>query len=254
MALIEFPAGKRCHIGVVKDIIPSDVCKALIAECVRYYDKLFYPGTTMSGISPHVKLSMDFNFSPTAVANLGVSNEVFEPMHREIDVALRASIAAYVDEYPELAYAPRLYDSDYRLQHYPVAGGYYRRHYDGSPWDSGSLNRRVLGVVMYLNTVERGGETGFPEHDVKVPAIAGDVAVFPAAWTHPHRGCCPISNSKWMISSFILTDRIQDRSPMDFTANEGVFGDYDGDIKIEPTIIPPLDTTGDDNADTASDS
>lgn len=242
---IEFPGGKRCHIGVVKGIIPADVCTTLVAECVRYYDKLFYPGTTMSGVSPHVKLSMDFNFGDKGPLPDDVPNTVFSKMHAEIDVALRASIAAYVDEYQELHYAPRLYDSDYRLQHYPVAGGYYRRHYDGAPWDSGSLNQRVLGVVMYLNTVARGGETAFPEHDIKVPAIAGDVAIFPASWTHPHRGCVPISNAKWMISSFIMSDRYPQRLQNDFTANDGAHGTFDGEIDITPTIIPPLEEHAD---------
>jgi len=243
--LIEFPAGKRCHIGVVKSIIPLDTCKTLIAECVRYYDKLFYAGTTMSGVHPEVKLSMDFNFSVAEAEHLGIPTTVFARMHDDIDVALRAAIAAYVDEYPELHFAPRLYDSDYRLQHYPVAGGYYRRHYDGAPWDAGSLNQRVLGVVMFLNTVDRGGETGFPEHDVKVPAIAGDVAIFPASWTHPHRGCTPISNPKWMISSFILSDRFTGRSEHDYTANSGAHGEFDGVVNITPTVIPPLEKLAD---------
>lgn len=225
--LIEFPAGKNCHIAVVKQIIPSNVCTTLVQECNRYFDELFYPGTTMSGVNPSVKKSMDFNFSPAELTRLGIPGENFNPLHDAIDLALKRSVAAYVDEYPELGYAPRLYDSDYRLQHYPQAGGYYRRHYDGAPWDAGSLNMRILGLVMYLNTVERGGETGFPEHGVKVPAIMGDIAIFPASWTHPHRGCTPISSEKWMISSFIMSDRFQEPLEQD-------------SIAITPTIIPPL--------------
>jgi hypothetical protein len=62
---------------------------------------------------------------------------------------------------------------------------------------------------MYLNTIERGGETFFPLHDLKIKATAGTISLFPAAWTHPHTSCVPISSDKWIVSSFILSSQRQ---------------------------------------------
>ena len=62
----------------------------------------------------------------------------------------------------------------------------------------------MLGAIIYLNTVETGGETYFREHDLKIPAKAGSIALFPAYWTHPHQGCVPISDDKWIVSTFVV--------------------------------------------------
>ncbi len=39
---------------------------------------------------------------------------------------------------------------------------------------------------------------------VKVAPRAGRIALFPAVFTHPHESCVPITDDKWIISTFIL--------------------------------------------------
>ena len=48
--------------------------------------------------------------------------------------------------------------------------------------------------------------TIFPDHKVRIKANAGDIAMFPANWTHPHAGAVSISDDKWIISTFIECD------------------------------------------------
>lgn len=64
-------------------------------------------------------------------------------------------------------------------------GQYYKPHYDyfdpawgGSAKILACGGQRVASCVMYLNTVESGGETHFPEVDVTVQAIKGDAVFF----------------------------------------------------------------------------
>ena len=205
--MIEFIGDKSTHIAVIPDIIPLDTCSELIDSCKTDFDKLFYPGPTISGVNTAMKWTMDFDFSGEQARQAGCDYDKYRSFEMRIYRSLWAAISLYTEEFKEMQIAPNLYDSGYRLQKYNMEKGYYRTHYDGAPWDPEPTCLRVLGAVMYLNTVERGGETAFPMHNLKIKARAGSVALFPANWTHPHQSRIPITNDKWIVSSFILSER-----------------------------------------------
>lgn len=199
---IEFPAGKSSAIAVVKNAIPESVCSELVNSCLEHFETLFSPGPTLGGVNPKMKNTMDFSFSKSTVDSFGIDNAVFSKCEDAITVGLFSALSLYIQEYNELHHV-ELKDTGYRLQRYSPRVGFYRSHTDGDPWSQNPINLRVLGVVMYLNTVTVGGGTGFPAHDVVIPASVGDISIFPAYWTHPHTGRVPISGDKWMISTFI---------------------------------------------------
>jgi len=207
--VIEFIGHKSTHIAVVPDIIPPDLCNGLIDACKRDWNSLFYQGPTLSGVDTSIKYTMDFDFSGKQAQEKGCDYDLYKNYEDRITQCLWTAVSLYVEAYSEMRAAPGLWDTGYRLQTYKQGTGYYRSHHDGAPWDPEPTSLRVLGVVMYLNTVERGGETGFPIHDLKVKANAGSIALFPASWTHPHQSCVPVSCDKWIISTFIVSNRRQ---------------------------------------------
>jgi prolyl 4-hydroxylase len=62
-------------------------------------------------------------------------------------------------------------------------------------------SKRYLSFLFYLNDVEEGGETIFKGLTIK-PKI-GRMIVFPPLWMYPHKGCVPISNEKYIMSSYL---------------------------------------------------
>ena len=79
----------------------------------------------------------------------------------------------------------------YNLQKYPVGGGFKIWHYEN---DFKSINYdRCLVFMTYLNDVEDGG-TSFKYQNVDMPAQKGLTVMWPAYWTHVHKGI--ISNTK----------------------------------------------------------
>jgi len=211
-AEFDFVGGKSSYILNARNVIDTDICSGLIDECLKYYDKLFFPGPTLGGVNAFIKNSMDYNFSKYSAATANVPAEVFGQYEDAITEALFGVVSYYINEYRELWTWPGIRDTGFRLQRYIKNYGYYRQHVDGNPWGPVQSESRVLAAVVYLNTVTKGGETFFPEHDIKVPAVAGSVALFPSAWTHPHQGNTPIGSDKWMISTFYLCDKQVDDS------------------------------------------
>ena len=66
----------------------------------------------------------------------------------------------------------------------------------------GSQLHRVLAWMIYLNDVTDGGETEFPTQGKRFQPRAGDVLIWPAYWTHPHRGIVSESQTKYIVTGW----------------------------------------------------
>ena len=56
---------------------------------------------------------------------------------------------------------------------------------------------------MYLNDVDVGGETEFPDWNIAVKPEKGKVLLFPCNYLFKHKGNVPISNEKYISTNFI---------------------------------------------------
>tara|TARA_R100000388_G_C7234554_1_gene156938 strand:- start:48 stop:704 length:657 start_codon:yes stop_codon:yes gene_type:complete len=81
----------------------------------------------------------------------------------------------------------------YKWQKTLVGGGYHKWHYENT-----LEKRRELVWTLYLNDVEEGGETEFLYQHTRIKPEKGLFTIFPANWTHTHRGNPPISNEKYI--------------------------------------------------------
>ena len=59
-------------------------------------------------------------------------------------------------------------------------------------------------MIWYLNDVETGGETNFPQLETSVRPQAGRLLVFPPYWMYQHEGLPPVSGDKYIVSSYLL--------------------------------------------------
>jgi hypothetical protein len=89
-------------------------------------------------------------------------------------------------------------------------GGYPHWHSEVYPKDAScEALHRVLAFQFYLNDVPGGGETEFFYQEKKVGSKAGRMLIFPAGFTHTHRGNRPESNDKYIITSWVLFHRAE---------------------------------------------
>ena len=66
------------------------------------------------------------------------------------------------------------------------------------------MSARYLVFLWYLNDVAEGGETQFVDLDVKVAPRAGRLLMFPPYWMFQHAGLPPLSNDKYIISTYLM--------------------------------------------------
>ena len=183
-------------IFYVKELLPKELCREIIDQFERDPGK--HPGYTLDSSGEKksadpVKASTDLG-----IPKEGIWTKVHDELHRTVSLAV-ASIAA---RFPSLQVWP-LRTTGYKIQHYSKSAGYFRWHFDAlgpGAWE------RQLAMVIYLNSVQQGGETCFHRQNLQFRPVAGDALFFPTFWTHMHCGEPPRSEDKYVISSFVCFD------------------------------------------------
>ena len=79
--------------------------------------------------------------------------------------------------------------------------GYHKWHCENT--GEGTI-QRVLATMIYLNDDFEGGETEFLYQNRRESAKEGEVLIFPAGYTHTHRGNPPIGGTKYLITTWAV--------------------------------------------------
>lgn len=204
MIQFSWPAGRVSGIMVADNVLDAEVCRTFVNYASSVIDVIGAPGKTISGVKPEHKNSTDM-----VISHISIQEEHgmdAQPMLRMFEneclKAISTCVAHYRHQVRQLWQWTDIVDSGFQVQRYKSCDGYYREHYDSSPWIPQTANR-VLSSIIYLNTVDVGGETEFPLHEALVSPVIGRICLFPSNFTHPHAGNPSYSQDKWIISTFL---------------------------------------------------
>jgi len=91
--------------------------------------------------------------------------------------------------------------SPFNIQKYDPGEAYNPIHIEcGGPRKDKMV--RILAFTTYLNSIETGGETEFINQNIKVHPIKGNTILWPAGWTHPHRGIPAPNETKYIVTGW----------------------------------------------------
>jgi len=188
--LINYPTQLNSFIGGW--FIPHKICDDII-EFMDKNKNSFTQGKTLDGIDLDYKDSMDMYIKP---------NFLDFPF-RHYRSYLQNCLEEYIKIYPYLDQcAPFNITEEYNLQHYKKGGGFKKWHFE-NPMDLDSY-KRVLVFMTYLNDIPDGG-TEFYYQKLKTEAKKGLTLIWPAHWTHTHRGLITHSTEKKIVTGWYHT-------------------------------------------------
>ena len=88
----------------------------------------------------------------------------------------------------------------FKIQKTRPGEGYHTWHTENmTKYDSS----RILVWILYLNTIEDGGETEWLYLSKRSKPQQGKLAIWPAGFTHTHRGNPPLSESKYIMTGWV---------------------------------------------------
>ncbi|WP_333607093.1 2OG-Fe(II) oxygenase [Arsukibacterium sp.] len=222
-------------IEVYDNALSPAFCQALIAQ----FDQSPHtqPGRTGAGVDTSKKISTDLYLNEHADYQAALQQIIEVTSHyaaeyfKKYHFALIAPVGITIphphsgqplpithDNYAEFG-APKAADfmrTLYRLgpiqaQKYQAGKGNYNYwHCEVYPQlpQNEPLHRTLL-FMFYLNDVAEGGQTEFYYQNKAITPKTGRMVIAPAYFTHTHRGCTPVSNDKYILTSWILFNRAE---------------------------------------------
>ena len=115
---------------------------------------------------------------------------------------LQEIVNTYIDKFPMCnEYSPWGIYEDINIQYYRPGGGFkifHTERTDSSPLGSA----RHLVFMTYLNDVTDGGGTEFFHQKLITKPKKGLTIIWPADWTHTHRGIVSPTQEKYIITGW----------------------------------------------------
>jgi hypothetical protein len=195
-------------IQIFSNSLSSMFCKEII-ECHKN-EKNKYPGHVASGVNKKIKDTTDYSI-PTDI-NI---HSMWYAINKTLEKELYEKLNLYVDNINKSIFKSNsniilksnmiLTDDGFLVQKYDKNIGKYIYHND-SRHNYDMHRSRVLTYLWYLNDVTEGGETEFLGGKYKIKPETGKLILFPASWIYPHRGCCPISDDKYIVTGWLYEE------------------------------------------------
>ena len=181
----------RDFIRVYDDALPADVCRQLRAGFDELKQHQLRNG---AGVRPALEDSAWHELDLNAHGDISVKALFLEQVQKfharyNADLGLSLPISP-VRRLAELIMKRYRAQDDERFQ----------LHFDAL----GAVANRYLVFLWYLNDVEEGGETDFPDIGVKIAPREGRLIVFPPYWMFQHAGLPPRQGDKFILSTYLL--------------------------------------------------
>ena len=113
--------------------------------------------------------------------------------------SLQIILENYIERYTYLKAVPKFnINEDYMIQTYPKGGGFKNWHAENC---APVLSKRILAFMTFLNDVPDGG-TMFRDQDIIIPAKKGLTLIWPAGFTHVHKGQITDKHEKAIVTGW----------------------------------------------------
>ena len=151
-----------------KDMIKKEVCDDLINAFKNSKEKIKVD-------NPYTKMTNTvWTFHHLEL------HEYFKELNKVLEKYIKKY--TYVDKGQE----PWNLNSKIQIQKYEPGESYFEWHSESTGFQN--TNNRILVFTTYLNDVKNGGETEFFYQKEKIRPEKGKTILFPAFWTHTHKG------------------------------------------------------------------
>jgi len=172
----------------------NELCKNMI-NFFEENTELHIKGKISGGIDEKVKKTVDITINPKDLENakFKIFNEYFKNLYE--------CFTDYKEQYPFLkTFIKKMHIGPFNIQKYLKGDHFGTSHSERT--DISTIHR-LFAWMTYLNDVEDGGTTDFDYYNVKIKPECGKTLIWPAEWTHVHKGSILKSGKKYIITGWM---------------------------------------------------
>ena len=179
-------------IGIFPNAINDDLC----SEFVNYFNAITEQGLTMSTMKENSEMKANQRkdevvFIPTGLPVNCFPPTICTPFWQSISECFRI----YYDEYD---INRPLSSFSFKIHRVQPTEGYHIWHHEHDYFSS----YRALAWHLTIEAPEVGGETEFLYQSMRVEPKVGQLVIWPAGFTHKHRGNPPLDGQKTYITGW----------------------------------------------------
>lgn len=176
------------------DIESNILCDKLV-EFFKNNKDLQSQGVTSGGKVLEAKSRVDISIKPN-----DLKKERYK-IFNEFIIELYNCYKDYIEQWPFLkSFAQTIDIGSFNIGEYSKGDHFSRIHSERT-----SINtlHRVFAFMIYLNDVSDGGNTFFEHYNLSIKPKKGKMLIWPAEWTHAHRGEVLNEDKKYIITGWL---------------------------------------------------
>lgn len=181
------------HVESHQNNLTKEFCNHVIRKFEKDDNKC--PGISAKGLDILVKDSVDLCISHNEVDGWEKEDNIFYE-------ALKDPLMDYLNNYvyPKIIKQdPYTHDTGYQIQKTTPLQNGYTWHHDACVENNA---QRIVTYIWYLNTIDEEGTTEFID-GTQIKPEQGKLILFPAFWTHIHKGNPPKKKNKYICTGWV---------------------------------------------------
>jgi len=188
-------------IGVFDNAIKPETCKYFI----KHFEKMKSTGFSYKRTDDERSMNMKNDEAINLYDNESLNMQLWgvggkNPHTNDLMQSFWGKYTEYAEEYSSVKQHGEIDILNIKIQKTLPTQGYHIWHFETS--GPRSMNR-IMAWMIYLNDVEDGGETEFLYQSMRVKPKQGTLVLWPAHFTHMHRGNPPLSGEKYIMTSWL---------------------------------------------------
>jgi len=190
-------------IGVWHDHMPKSVCKKFI----DFFEEKVSTDESSNNLTHEDRYPVMDGTKQFSDKNLGrkdvglLLNYCNSELTMTANQYLQSCFMDYISHYGQLA-TTGMISTDVKMQRTPPCGGYHHWHFENA---GSNMAQRVLVWAIYLNDMpDEEGETEFLYQKRRIKPKTGTCVIWPAGFTHVHRGLTVYSQNKYILTGWYI--------------------------------------------------
>ena len=194
-------------VGIYDESVPVDLCKVFVEN----YEEAKKNRTIVDLTNPENEVGIIESATPsltrkdeTAFVYPLLSTIYPKPPVDAYFKFLMECFKCYVKRY-DISFNGAIFNDIFKIHKVRKSEGYHIWHYERS---SPENIDRLMVYMTYLEVPKKGGETEFLHQSLRIEPVVGRTLIWPAGFTHMHRGTPPLDGEKMYITGWFNAAKV----------------------------------------------